>query len=99
MKQFKGKGSFAKRGEKPLKPSTTVGSTIQRVGPLNDADVFHLGQVKLTDGLPIPAPRAQTSNSVESGGAESGGDESGGADGIPFSAFDDLLATSTVGRT
>ena len=87
MAQFQGKGSFPKRGEKPLK-------AIVRVEPANDADAFHLGQVELTDGLPIPAPRERTNNSA----AESDDAESGGADGLSFSAFDDLLATSTVGR-
>lgn len=81
MTQFQGKGSFPKRGAS-LKPTISSGNAIQRVEPVNTADAYHLGGTKLTDGLPLPRS------------ANSGND---GTEGMAFSAFDDMLATATVG--
>jgi hypothetical protein len=80
--QFQGKGSFPKRGAS-LKPTISSDIAMQRVQPTNAAEAYHLGGAKLTDGLPRLTSRD---------------DGNGGAEGMSFSAFDDMLSTATVGR-
>ena len=84
MTDFQSKGSFPKRGTS-LKPTISADIAMQRVERENAAaEAYHFGGAKLTDGLPLPR-----SISKDSG--------SDGTDGMSFAAFDDMLATATVG--
>jgi hypothetical protein len=99
MTEFKGKGSFPKRGG-TLKPASSAeyAAASQKLEPVNSAEAFHLQQAKLTDGLPIALPhRAAAAAASDSDGAKQAGGGGGGGDGMSFSAFDDMLATATVG--
>lgn len=88
MTEFRSTGKFPKRG-KSLMVTTSAEYEARRFEPENSADAFHLGQSKLLS-VDVSVDIVDTGNKD--------GDNDGSGDQASFSVFDDMLATTTVGK-